>query len=122
MGTLVILLRKIMDCLFCKIINREIPSEIVYEDEKFFVFKDINPIAPVHILIIPKKHIHSINHLEVEDKELIGELFLTAKKIAKDLKIIESGYRLVFNVGKEAGQTVDHLHLHLIGGKKLGWQ
>lgn len=110
-----------MDCIFCKIVKKELPSETVYEDEKIMAFKDIYPVAPVHIIIIPKKHIASINHMKEEDKNLIGELFLVAKKIAKEFNVDEKGYRLVFNVGKDSGQTVDHLHLHLIGGKKLPW-
>ena len=97
------------------------PSEAVYEDSKFFAFKDIHPKAPVHILIIPKKHIKTIGHIKSGDRELIGELFLAAKKIAKMQGVSESGYRLIFNAGKNAGQAVDHLHLHLIGGKKLTW-
>jgi histidine triad (HIT) family protein len=109
------------DCLFCKIVKKELPSKIVYEDDNFFAFNDINPIAPIHILIIPKKHIPSVNHLEAQDKELIGELFLVAQRIARTEKAIETGYRLVFNVGENAGQTVEHLHLHLLGGKKLLW-
>ncbi len=110
-----------MDCLFCKIANKEVPAEIVYEDEKFIAFNDIKPVTPVHLLIIPKKHIPSINHLESRDKELIGELFLVAQKIARDEGVDKTGYRLIFNMGKDAGQTVDHLHLHLLGGKKLPW-
>lgn len=110
-----------MNCIFCQIVKKELPAAIIYEDEKFIAFKDINPIAPIHYLIIPKKHIISINHLEPEDKELMGELFLVAKKIAKNEGLAEKGYRLVFNVGKDSGQVVDHLHLHLLGGKKLLW-
>lgn len=110
-----------MDCLFCKIIKKEMPAEIIYEDDDFISFKDINPIAPIHFLIIPKKHIASVNHLESEDKELVGKLFLTAKKIAREQGLSDQGYRLVFNVGKNAGQVVDHLHLHLLGGKTLNW-
>jgi histidine triad (HIT) family protein len=109
------------DCLFCKIANKEAPAEIIYEDNKFVVFNDINPQAPVHVLIIPKKHIVSVDHLEKEDRELIGELFLVAQKIARKQKVAEAGYRLVLNVGRKAGQTVDHLHLHLLGGKTLPW-
>jgi len=109
------------NCLFCKIINKEVPSEIVFEDEKFLVFKDINPQAPVHLLIIPKEHIESVDHLEEKNKELIGELFLITKKIARDQKVAKDGYRLVLNVGKKGGQTIDHLHLHLLGGKTLPW-
>ena len=92
---------------------------MVYEDEKFVAFNNINPAAPLHLLIIPKKHIDSINYLEERDKELIGELFLTAQKIAKEQKVDQTGYRLVINVGKDAGQTVSHLHLHLLGRKEL---
>ena len=102
------------DCIFCKIVNREIPAEIVYEDENLLVFKDINPKAPAHLLIIPKKHIPSVNHLEIEDKILMGELILIAQKIARDKKL--EGYRLQINVGRPAGQLVDHLHLHLLAG------
>ena len=108
-----------MECLFCKIAKREIPSEIIYEDEKILAFKDIEPKAPTHLLIIPKKHIPSVDHLGKGDRELIGELFLVAQRLAKESKIDKTGYRLIFNVGKDAGQTIDHLHLHLLGGKKL---
>ena len=108
-----------MDCVFCKIVKKEIPAEIVYEDEKIIAFKDIKPVAPVHILIIPKKHIPTVDYLEEKDRELIGELFLVAQKIAREQGISERGYRLLTNVGEDAGQTVDHLHFHLIGGEKL---
>lgn len=101
-----------MDCLFCKIIKKELPSEIVYEDDKILAFKDINPRAPVHFLIVPKKHIPSVDHLEFQDKELMGDLILAAQKIAKEKKL--RGYRLQINVGRSAGQIVDHLHLHLL--------
>lgn len=107
------------DCLFCKIINKKAPASIIYEDNNIIVIKDIEPKAPLHLLIIPKKHIPSINHLEPEDKTLVGELFLTAKKIAKDQGVAETGYRLIFDTGKDAGQTINHLHLHLLGGRKL---
>ncbi len=105
-----------MECLFCKIVNKELPSEIVYEDKEILVFKDINPKAPVHLLIVPKKHIPSVNELKKEDKDLIGSLFLVAKNMAEKIGIKKTGYRLCFNVGKGAGQVVDHLHLHLLGG------
>jgi histidine triad (HIT) family protein len=105
-----------MDCLFCKIIKKEIPSDIVYEDESFISFKDINPKAPIHLLIVPKKHISSINHLEEKDKEMIGELFLVAKRIAEKEGVKEKGYKLLFNVGKGGGQIIDHIHLHLLAG------
>jgi len=104
-----------MDCIFCKIINKETPADIVYESEKVIVFKDINPKAPIHILIVPKKHITSVKEVEIEDKELLGELFLVAKKIARDKNL--KGYKLIVNVGREAGQIVDHLHIHLLSGK-----
>ena len=107
------------ECIFCKIINKEILSDIIFENDKIIAFQDIKPVAPVHILIVPKKHIPSINYLKVEDKELIGDLFLVAREIAEKQKVAESGYRLSFNVGKDSGQTVFHLHLHLIGGEKL---
>lgn len=110
-----------MNCIFCQIVNKELPAGIIYEDNKFVAFKDIKPLAPIHYLIIPKKHIISVNHLEPQDKELIGELFLVAQKIARTEGMADTGYRLVFNVGKESGQMVDHLHLHLLGGKKLSW-
>lgn len=104
------------DCIFCKIIKKEIESEIVYTKEKFIAFKDVNPKAPIHILIVPKKHIASINHLKKEDRAMIGELFLEVKKIAEKIGIKEKGYKLVFNVGRGGGQIIDHLHLHLLGG------
>lgn len=104
------------DCIFCKIIKKEIPADIVHEDEDFIVFKDNKPKAPIHILLVPKKHIKSINELKLEDKEMVGELFLTAQKVADKLRVKESGYKLVFNVGRGGGQLIDHLHLHLLGG------
>ena len=102
------------NCLFCKIINKEVPSEIIYEDEKVIAFKDIHPKAPIHLLIVPKKHIPSVNHLEIEDKTLMGELILVAQKIAREKNL--KGYRLQINVGRPAGQIIDHLHLHLLAG------
>ncbi len=106
-----------MDCLFCKIIKKEVASEIVYEDDKILAFKDINPQAPIHLLIVPKKHIPSVDHVEFQDKELMGDLILAAQKIAKEKKL--RGYKLQINVGRSAGQIVDHLHLHLLSGKPL---
>jgi len=103
-----------MDCIFCKIVAGKIPSTKVFENEKVIAFDDIHPKARVHILIVPKKHIESIKDLQESEKELIGELFLAAKKIAKDNGL--QGYKLVFNVGREGGQLVDHLHLHLLSG------
>ena len=103
-----------MDCIFCKIISGEIPSAKVFENENIFAFLDINPKAKVHVLIVPKKHIESIKNLEKSDKELVGEMFLAARQIAKEKKL--EGYKLVINVGREGGQLVDHLHLHLLSG------
>jgi len=108
----------VSDCLFCKIINKKVPADIIYEDDKFIGFKDINPKASLHLLIVPKKHIPSIDHLELQDKELIGELFLTAQKIARAKGVAKTGYKLVFNVGRGGGQVIDHLHLHLLAGWK----
>lgn len=110
-----------MECIFCKIVNKEIAAEMVYEDDKVIAFKDAKPVAPLHLLIIPKKHIPSVNHLSLGDRELIGELFLVAQKMARAKGVAKTGYRLIFNIGKDAGQTIDHLHLHLIGGEKLPW-
>ncbi len=108
-----------MDCVFCKIIDGEIPSNKVYEDDYLVAFKDLNPQAPVHILIVPKKHIACVNDLTPDDEQLVGKVFLAAKKIAKELGI-ESGYRIINNCGKDAGQTVMHLHFHMLAGKNMG--
>jgi len=108
------------DCVFCKIIKREIPAEIVYEDEEVIAFLDIHPVTPVHILVIPKKHIPSSNDIELEDEKVIGKLFSTIKQIAKEKGIAEKGYRIIMNCGKEGGQVVDHIHFHLLGGRQLG--
>lgn len=104
-----------MDCIFCKIAKKEIQPDIVFENERLISFKDVNPKAPVHILIIPKKHIESINELADGDIGLVKEMIITAKKITKDLNISD-GYKLLFNVGEKGGQVVRHLHLHLMGG------
>lgn len=108
------------ECLFCKIIKGEVPSTKVYEDDDVYAFKDINPEAPIHILVVPKKHIESVNEIKAEDEELIGKIFLAIGKIAKEQGISEDGYRVVSNCGKNAGQTVMHLHFHILGGKELG--
>lgn len=108
------------DCLFCKIAKKEIPSEIVYENEDVIAFKDINPEAPVHILVVPKKHIDSLAKVEGEDYELIKKIYEAINKIAEEQNITETGYRVVTNCGKNAGQTVMHLHFHILGGKELG--
>jgi histidine triad (HIT) family protein len=114
------------DCIFCKIIRGEIPSKKVYEDEVAFAFYDINPVAPTHILIVPKKHIVGIQGITEEDRETVGHMFLVARKISEELGLspgedLSGGYRLVFNVGRDAGQSVFHLHLHLLGGRALSW-
>ena len=106
-----------MDCIFCDIIKKESPADILYEDDKFIAIKDIKPVAPIHFLIVPKEHIASINDLEDKHKELIGNMFLVAKKIAKEQEISD-GYKLAFNTGRKGGQLIDHLHLHLMGGWK----
>lgn len=106
------------DCLFCKIINGEIPSEKVYEDDEILAFKDINPKAPVHILIIPKKHISSAMEIKENDEALIGKIFTVIAKIAKEQNL-DNGYRIINNCGEDGGQEVMHLHFHLLGGKKL---
>ncbi len=109
------------DCLFCKIAKKEIPATIVYEDDQILAFKDINPQAPVHVLIIPKKHIDGVTKLEEEDKELIGRIHLLASKIARDHSVFQCGFRLVLNSGPDAGQAVPHLHFHFLGGRTLKW-
>ncbi len=106
-----------MKCIFCDIINKESPADIVYEDDKFIVFKDIKPSAPVHLLLVPKIHLVSVKDLEDKHRELVGDSILLAKKIAKE-QGIDDGYKLLFNVGRKSGQLVDHLHLHLMGGLK----
>ena len=107
-----------MECVFCNIVNKKIPADIVYEDEKIIAFKDVNPQAPIHILIIPKIHIPSVDHIGVKDKTLMGELILAAQRIAQQNNL--SGYKLLVNVGRDGGQLVDHLHLHLLAGATAG--
>jgi histidine triad (HIT) family protein len=108
-----------MATIFTKIINKEIPADIVYEDDEVLAFKDIHPLAPVHILIIPKKEIASINDIADEDQVLIGKMFLVARDVARDLNISEKGYKLLFRVGRDGGQEIPHIHLHMIGGARL---
>lgn len=110
-----------MDCIFCKIANKEIPSSIVYEDDDVIAFKDLNPEAPVHVLVIPKKHISSLNAANPDDQQLLGKLMLTIPKIAAEQGIAEGGYRVVNNCGEQGGQTVMHLHFHLLGGREMLW-
>jgi histidine triad (HIT) family protein len=108
-------------CLFCSIVNREINASIVYEDERVVAFNDINPQAPTHVLIVPRRHIASLNDLSTDDIELVGELVHRAAAIAKDRGISEGGFRTVFNTNSDAGQTVHHIHLHLLGGRAMHW-
>lgn len=108
------------DCIFCKIIKKEIPSKIVYEDDEILAFHDVNPVAPVHILIIPKKHIETLVDLKAEDEILIGKIYSIINKIAEQEGISEKGFRVIVNCKEDGGQEVKHLHFHLIGGKKLG--
>jgi histidine triad (HIT) family protein len=112
---------KELDCIFCKIANKEIPSTIVYEDEEILAFEDVNPVAPVHILVVPKKHISSLNDLTAEDSGLVAKIMLVIQNIAKEKNIAEAGYRVVNNCGELGGQTVNHIHFHLLGGREMLW-
>ena len=107
------------DCIFCKIIGGQVPAEILYEDQNVFAFKDNLPAAPVHILVIPKKHIRSLNDMELSDIDILGQMVFQARQLAKHHGLDQAGYRLVINTGPDAGQTVFHLHIHLLGGRKM---
>jgi len=107
-----------MDCIFCKIINKEVPADFVYEDRELVVFKDIKPKAPVHFLVVTKKHIPSVNEIGAEDEESIARIFRIVREVAEKKGIKESGYRIIINVGQGGGQEVPHLHVHLLGGWK----
>ena len=109
------------DCLFCKIIGGQIPGNIVFQDDQLVAFKDINPQAPLHVLIVPRRHIASLNDLTPADDALVGALFRAAAALAKERGYAERGYRTVFNTNREAGQTVFHIHLHLLAGRPLSW-
>jgi histidine triad (HIT) family protein len=109
------------DCLFCKIAEKSIPAEFVFEDEEVLAFRDINPQAPTHILIIPREHIATLNDLTVNQAALVGKLVLVAKQLAAETGIAEEGYRTVFNCNRAAGQAVFHIHLHLLGGRSMTW-
>ena len=108
------------DCIFCKIANKEIPTQAVYEDDMVIAFNDLEPQAPVHVLVIPKKHIKSLLEVNEEDSKIIAKIYEVINKIVKDMKMEEDGFRVIVNCGKDAGQEVMHLHFHLLGGKKLG--
>ena len=109
------------DCLFCKIVAGEIPADIVYESDTAIAFRDINPQAPTHVLIIPRRHIATINDIAEEDQSLVGSLYTAAREIAQKDGIADVGYRVVMNCNEAAGQTVFHIHLHLVGGRAMGW-
>ncbi len=109
------------DCIFCRIVAGTIPAKIVYQDDQSMAFEDVNPQAPVHILVIPKRHIRSMNNLEADEAALIGHLSLTCVKVANQKGIFEAGYRVVANTGSNGGQTVSHLHFHVLGGRQLTW-
>ena len=109
------------DCLFCKILDSEIPCDIVYENDQVIAFRDVNPQAPTHILVIPRKHIPTVNDLTVDDKSIVGEMMLAAQAIAAQEGIDERGYRTVMNCNADAGQTVFHIHLHVLGGRRMNW-
>jgi histidine triad (HIT) family protein len=108
-------------CIFCKIVKKEIPAKIVFEDNKVLAFEDVSPQAPVHILIIPKTHIEKLSDIKEESAAIIGRLTLTANMLANEKKVDRSGYRVVVNCGHDAGQAVSHLHMHLLGGRPMGW-
>ena len=108
-----------MDCIFCKIAAGEIPGEILYQDDEVIAFPDINPVTPTHLLVVPKKHIPTLAHLSADEMPLIGHMVIIANQLAREHGIAESGYRLVINCGKEGGQVVPHLHMHLLGGRQL---
>ncbi len=109
------------DCIFCKIVSGEVNSDKVYEDEQVVAFNDLNPVAPHHVLIIPREHIASLDELEEKDQGVIGRLFLVASGLARDLGVSKSGYRCVINTNRDAGQAVFHVHLHLLGGRQMDW-
>jgi histidine triad (HIT) family protein len=109
------------ECIFCKIINKEIPAKIVYEDDRILVFDDINPQAPVHVLLIPKEHFVSLNDIPEEKEDLLGHILSKARQVASDKGIKESGYRIVLNTGRDSGQDVFHIHFHVLGGRRMTW-
>jgi len=109
------------DCLFCSIVAGNIPADVIYESDSAIAFRDINPQAPTHVLIIPRKHIATINDLEAGDKEIVGSMYMAARDIAQQEGVDEAGYRAVMNCNEGAGQTVFHIHLHLLGGRSFGW-
>ncbi len=109
------------DCIFCKIVNKDIPAELIFEDERILAFNDSNPQAPIHILIIPKEHFASLNDIPEEKKELLSHILLRARQIAQNIGIEEKGYRIVLNTARDSGQEVFHIHFHLLGGRRMTW-
>lgn len=109
------------DCLFCKIVAGQLPGNIVFENDELIVLEDIHPKAPTHLLVIPKRHISTINDCDTQDERLLGQMILTAKKLAVDGGLSEFGYRLIFNVNEGGGQAVYHIHLHMLGGRQMAW-
>lgn len=108
-------------CLFCRIANHELPAKMVHEDDRVIAFHDINPQAPVHVLVVPRKHIPTLNDVSTDDAALVAHILSVASRIAEQMGVAQKGYRTIFNVNAEAGQSVFHLHLHLIGGRRLSW-
>ena len=109
------------DCLFCKIVGKDIPAELIFEDDRIVAFNDINPQAPIHILIIPREHLASLNDVPEEKRDLLGHILLRAQQIAQNLGIRENGYRIVLNTARDSGQEVYHIHFHLLGGRRMTW-
>lgn len=113
--------RGVQECIFCRIIAKEVPSDIIYEDDEVVAFRDINPQAPVHVLIVPRKHLPTLNDIAPEDQPLLGKLLLIARQLAHQLQVADDGYRLVLNVNRGAGQSIYHIHMHLLGGRVFHW-
>jgi len=109
------------ECIFCKIVNKEIPAKVVYEDDRIVAFDDINPQAPVHVLLIPKEHFVSLNDIPEEKKELLGHIMSKARQVAQEKGVKESGYRIVLNTARDSGQDVLHIHFHVLGGRRMTW-
>ncbi|MCG6937229.1 MAG: histidine triad nucleotide-binding protein [Gammaproteobacteria bacterium] len=109
------------DCLFCKIRDGDIPADIVYQDDAVVAFNDVNPVAPVHVLLIPKKHISTVNDVSAKEEAIMGKLFSAAKNIAEQLGVSDDGYRLVVNCNANAGQVIFHIHMHMLAGRNMGW-
>jgi histidine triad (HIT) family protein len=109
------------ECIFCNIVNKEIPAKVVYEDDKIIAFDDINPQAPVHVLLIPKEHYTSLNDISEENKDLLGHILFKARQVAQKKGVKESGYRIVLNTARDSGQDVFHIHFHVLGGRRMTW-